>query len=99
MLREEDLDPATIRRLMDQYEAEENWNYKRSQRQDRLINLHTGKRILAKHKDGLSREAPKPRTFDICKWKGADLEGKHRSLSIASRLHVLTLRCRKCLCL
>jgi len=77
---------------MDQYEAEENWNYKRSQRQDRLINLHTGQRILAKHKDGLSREAPKPRTFDVCKWKGADPEGKLHSVP-GPALHLM--RCSR----
>jgi hypothetical protein len=76
MLREEGLDPATIGRLAVQYKADNNWGYKRSQRHERLIAIHSGTRVFAKHKDGLSQEAPKPRTFDICKWKGADPEGK-----------------------
>ena len=72
MLREEDLDPATIRALMSQYEADGNWRYQASKRQQRLKLLHTEERITGAHEEGISNEAPKIRTFDVCKWRGTD---------------------------
>ena len=75
MLREEKLDPATIRSLMRQYRAEGQWNYQKSKKQERLELMHTGERVTAANQEGMSSEAPKPRTFDVCKWRGTDVEG------------------------
>ena len=76
MLRDENLDPATIRRLMDQYTAENQWNYKKSKKAERLEQLHSGSKATAKQKGGISNDAPKPRTYEICKWRGSDEAGE-----------------------